>query len=82
MYKDLESLQGITKGVMLLIEELDKQIVHRDKGEHSLPEIIRMAECATMVSAYAAEIAIKTLIAQTKPKQKPLRSHDLLKLFD
>jgi hypothetical protein len=82
VHKGLEDLQGITKGTMLLIEELDKQIVQRDKGEHPLPDIIGIAECATMVAAYAAEIAIKTLIAQTKPKQKPLASHDLLKLFD
>ena len=82
VHTGLESLQGITKGVMLLIEELDNQIARRDKGEHPLPDIIGIAECATMVTAYAAEIAIKTLIAQTKPKQKPLESHDLLKLFD
>lgn len=82
VHKGLEDLQGITKGTMLLIEELDKQIVQRDKGKRPLPDLIGIAECATMVAAYAAEIAIKTLIAQTQPKQKPLASHDLLKLFD
>ena len=80
--KGLEDLQGLMKGAILLIEELDRQIVRRDKGERPLPEIIGIAACVTMVTSYATEIAIKTLIAQTKPEQKPPKSHKLLYLFD
>lgn len=80
--KGLEDLQGMMKGAILLIEELDKQLARRDKGEHPLPDIIGIAACATMVTSYVAEIAIKTLIAQTKPGQKPPKSHNLLYLFD
>ena len=65
----LEDLQGVMKGAMLLIEELDKHIASRDKGVRPLPDIIGIAMSAIMVTSYAAEIAIKTLIAQTKPMQ-------------
>lgn len=78
----LEDLQGIMKGSVLLIEELDRYIAQRDRGEHPLPDIIGIAISATMITSYAAEIAIKTLIAQTKPKQKPPKSHKLLYLFE
>ena len=78
----LEDLQGIMKGSMLLIEELDRHIARRDKGEGPLPDIIGIAISVTMLTSYAAEIAIKTLIAQTKPKQKPPKSHKLLDLFE
>ena len=78
----LEDLQGLMKGAMLLLEELDRHVVRRDKGERPLPYIIGLAQSAIMVTSYAAEIAFKTLIAQTNPIQKPPKWHDLLRLFD
>ena len=78
----LEDLQGLMKGAMLLIEELDRHIARRDRGERPLPYIIGIAQSAIIVTSYATEIAIKTLIAQTKPSQKPPKGHDLLCLFD
>ena len=39
----LEDLQGIMKGSVLLIEELDRYIAQRDRGEHPLPDIIGIA---------------------------------------
>ena len=80
--RGLEDLQGLIKGAMLLIEELDKHIARRDKGEGPLPYIIGIDQSAIMVTSYAAELAIKTLIAQTKSGQKPPKWHDLLCLFD
>lgn len=80
--RGLEDLQGIMKGAMLLIEELDRQLARRDRGARPLPDIIGIGVTATIVTSYATEIAIKTLIAQTKPREEPPKSHKLLYLFD
>jgi hypothetical protein len=78
----LAELQGVMKGAILLLEEADRHIALRDRGVRPLPDIIGIVMSATMVTAYATEIALKTLIAQTKPTRKPPNSHNLLHLFD
>ena len=78
----LEDLQGLMEGALLLNEKLDKQLVSRDTGIRPLPNFIGIAICATTVTAYTVEIALKTLFALTKPKETPPHSHNLLFLYD
>ena len=77
----LEQLQGIQSSGVLLLQELDKHLEQRDSGGGKHPEAIGTAVAAAVLISYGVEIAIKTLLAQTK-LAKPPRCHDLLSLFD
>ena len=78
----LETLQGLQSSCLLLVHELDKHLQQRDSGGGKHPEAIGTAVAATVMVAYAVEVAIKTLIAQSRPGEPPPFGHDLLTLFD
>ncbi len=66
--RSLEMLQGLQNSAMLLIRELDDHVEHRDSGGGKHPNMMGNAVAVIVLTSYAAEIAFKTLHAQTKPK--------------
>ena len=77
----LELLQGVQASGVLLLQKLDTHLQQRDTGGGKHPELIGSAVSATVLVSYGTEIAIKTLLAQTKPSKCPPHSHDLLRCF-
>ena len=67
---------------MLLIREMDQHVEQRDAGGGKHPHMMGNAVAVTVLTSYAAEIALKTLHAQTKPHEPPPRGHYLLDLYD
>ena len=80
--RSLEMLQGLQNSAMLLIRELDDHVEHRDSGGGKHPNMMGNAVAVIVLTSYAAEIAFKTLHAQTKPNKPPPRGHFLLGLYD
>ena len=81
----LKQLRGLQSAGKLLVEEVDRHFNRvGNSGCTSHPEARGMATAAVMVVSHAAEFALKTLYAQTHPKEKPkdLGTHDLAALFD
>ncbi len=81
----LKQLRGLQSAGTLLVEEVDRHFTRvGDSRFTTHPESKGMATAAVMVVSYAAEFALKTLYAQTHPKEKPkdLGTHDLVALFD
>ena len=67
---------------MLLLQKLDKHLAQRDSGGGNHPEMLGTATAAILLTSYGVEIAIKTLLAQINPNERPPHGHDLLDLFD
>ena len=82
VHRSLEMLQGLQNSAMLLIRELDDHVNQRDTGRGKHPNMMGNAVAAIVLTSYAAEIALKTLHAQTKPSVPPPRGHYLLELYD
>ena len=82
VHRSLEMLQGLQSAAMQLIREMDNHVVQRDSGSGKHPCMIGNAVAATVLSSYAAEIALKTLHAQIRPNEAPPRGHYLLELYD
>ena len=82
VHRSLEMLQGLQNSAMLLIRELDDHIEQRDGGGGKHPNMTGNAVAVIVLTSYAAEIALKTLHAQTKPNEPPPRGHYLLELYD
>ncbi len=82
VHRSLEMLQGLQNSAMLLIRELDDHVEQRDRGGGKHPNMIGNAVAAIVLTSYAAEIALKSLHAQTKPDEPPPRGHYLLELYD
>ena len=82
VHHSLEMLQGLEAAAMDLIETMDEHISLRDSNGEKHPNMMGNAIAAVMLTAYAAEIALKTLHAQLKPNEKPPRGHELLDLYD
>ena len=82
VHRALETLQGLESVLLLLVRELDKCIVQRDRGAGKDLNLVGTAVSLTMLAAYSAEFAVKTLYAQTNPTKRPPLGHDLLILFD
>ena len=82
IHRSLEMLQGLQNSAMLLLREMDEHIEQRDSGDEQNPNMMGNAVAAVVLTSYAAEIAIKTLHAQTKPDEHPPRGHFLLDLYD
>jgi len=61
---------------------MDNHIDQCDHGKGKHPDMIGNAVAATVLAAYTAEIALKTLHAQTKPGERPPKGHCLLGLYD
>ena len=80
--RSLEMLQGLQSSAMLLIRDLDDHVEQRDSGGGKHPNMMGNAVAAIVLTSYAAEIALKTLHAQTKPNERPPRGHCLLELYD
>lgn len=82
VHRSLEMLQGLQNSAMLLLREMDEHIEQRDSGGGKNPNMMGNAVATIVLTSYAAEIAIKTLHAQTKPNECPPRGHFLLDLYD
>ena len=82
VHRSLEAIQGFQKAALMLIKDMDRHIAQRDAGADNLSEMIGSAQAAVVITSLAAEYALKTLLAQTKPDKKPPKTHDLLKLFN
>ena len=82
VHRALEILQGLQNSAMLLIRELDDHVKQRDGGGGKHPNMMGNAVAVVVLTSYAAEIALKTVHAQTKPNEPPPRGHDLLELYD
>ena len=82
VHRSLELLQGLQGAAMDLIDTMDKHISLRDSKGESHPNMLGNAIAAIVLTAYAAEIALKTLHAQLKPTEKPPHGHELLDLYD
>ena len=82
IHRSLEMLQGLQSAAMLLIQEMDQHVEQRDAGGGKHPHMMGNAVAVTVLTSYAAEIALKTLRAQTKPHEPPPRGHYLLDLYD
>ena len=81
----LKQLRGLQSAGKLLVEEVDRHFTQMgDRGFAAHPEARGKATAAVMVVSYAAEFALKTLYAQTHPRENPknLGTHDLAALFD
>ena len=82
VHRSLEILQGLQNSAVVLIQQMDEHIRQRDSGGGKHANMMGNAVAAVILTSYAAEIALKTLHAQSKPNKRPPRGHDLLKLFD
>ena len=82
VHRSLELLQGLQGSSMQLIQQMDEHISQRDSGGGEHPNMLGNAVAATVLTSYTAEIALKTLHAQTKPDKRPPLDHYLLNLFD
>lgn len=80
IHHSLEMLQGLQDSAMLLIRELDDYVSQRDSGGGKNPNMLGNAVAVIVLTSYAAEIALKTLHAQTRPNVSPPRGHCLLDL--
>ena len=82
VHRSLEILQGLQNSAMLLIRELDDHVKQRDTSGGKHPNFMGNVVAAVVLTSYSAEIALKTLHAQTKPDEAPPRGHSLLDLYD
>lgn len=82
VHRSLEQLQGLQSAGLLLLQKLDKHLAQRDSGGGNHPEMLGTATAAILLTSYGVEIAIKTLLAQINPNERPPHGHDLLDLFD
>ena len=82
VHRSLEMLQGLQNAAMLLIREMDDHVKQRDSGGGKHPNMMGNAVAAIVLTSYAAEIALKSLHAQTKSTERPPRGHYLLELYD
>ena len=77
----LETLQGLQCSLLLLVQELDRNLGQRDSRAGKPSQLFGVAVSVIVLAAYAVEIALKTLHAQSNPSKKPPRGHDLLDLY-
>ena len=82
VHLSLELLQGLEAAAMDLIDTMDEHISLRDSNGEKHPNMMGNAIAAVVLTAYAAEIGLKTLHAQLKPNETPPHGHELLDLYD
>ena len=73
-------LRGIEPSAKLLIDEADK-LLEKNLAGQDHPETQGVVAAAVVSTAWAAEFALKTLLAQTRPTEKP-HGHSLVDLFE
>lgn len=80
--RTLHSLIGELELSMKIIEAWEPLLEERLRTKEELTQELGFATVAVMVTAIAAEKALKSLISQTQPHQEPPRTHSLADLFN